>query len=127
MIIDYFPVLFSTVLFSTLDLDLLHCHYFNKIIQLEKRCLFLLGVRKCVKMTFLGSCGPEKDFFPFTAMFYHRSEGYSLASFLAKTLFSVGGIKLPQIRIHVPYLHHWVTSVELIPPTIKELAEGFTN
>ena len=81
MIIDYFPVLFSTVLFSTL----LHCHYFNKIMQLEKRCLFLMGVIKCAKMTFLGSCSPEKDFFPFTAMFYHRSEGYIVASFLTKT------------------------------------------
>ena len=82
MIIDYFPVLFST---------LLHCHYFNEIMQLEKGVFSCWVLENVTRLLFLVNGSPENAcfclfwaVFPFTAMFYHRSEGYIVASFLAK-------------------------------------------
>ena len=84
MIIDYFVVLFST-------LDLLHCHYFNKIMQLEKGVFSCWVLQHVTILLFLVNGSPEKGcfclfwaIFPFTAMLYHRNEGYIVASFLAK-------------------------------------------
>ena len=57
-----------------------------------------------------------KSCFSLTAIviYPHRRDGYSLVSFLRQPLFSFRGIKLPQIGIHVPHLHHRGTSVKLI-------------
>ena len=123
MIIDYFPVLFSTVLFSTL----LHCHYFNKIMQLEKGVFSCWVLENVTRLLFLVNGSPEKGCFPhslqcFTIVVKDTSWPASSPNPILCWRY-----KLPQIRIHVPYLHHWVTNVELIPPPIKELAEGFKN